>query len=74
MDTFVRPPRAARIMTGRELAPHRGALETMIPAIYIRRFPNAADSDGRDTADTTQRAQKPKNARPRKPRAAGHRK
>ncbi len=70
METFVRPTSQARTTANRGLSGHRGALETMIPEVYIRRYPPAENS----TAKTGEAEQKPRNERPKKLRAASRRK
>jgi hypothetical protein len=70
METLVRPTRGARILTSREPVA-QGALETMVQAIYVRRFPVTTEMA---TAEAAAAASKPRNVRPRKPRNAGRQK
>lgn len=69
MDTLIRPSTAARARDRSGLPSHKGALETMIPDVYIRRFPPA------DTATVEQEPErKTRNARARRPRVGARRK
>jgi len=70
METFVRPTTQARTTANRGLSGHRGALETMIPEIYIRRYPHSENS----AAEAGETEQKPRNERPKKLRSAARRK
>jgi hypothetical protein len=74
METLVRPTRGARMLTSREPPARLGALETMVPAVYVRRFPVATETATAETAESAAVARKPRNVRPRKPRNAGRQK
>jgi len=74
METLIRPTRGARMLTSREPATPQGALETMVRAVYVRRFPVATEMATAESGNNTAAATKPRNVRPRKPRNVGRQK
>jgi len=70
MDTITRPGTAARGRERTGLPSYKGALETLIPDVYIKRFPvnDSANSE------STESDRKPRAVRSKRPRSDSHRK